>query len=169
MVSTVSGQCSITFGIITMVAFSFTAVKITYTGNGGVEGAGDLSLPLILLSPPQDSLYQTIPFKWKYCPVRLISDLIQAWLLQFYPLWPSIMFTEPATKSSKQCWQTCKRKLDHVTPLLEKLHWLPVEACIHYKTATLAFRHFENSLPPNLSELLHTYQLSRTLRSSGPS
>ena len=59
-----------------------------------------------------------------------------------------------------------KQKSDHVTPLLEKLHWLPVEARIHYKIATLAFRHFENSLPPYLSELLHTYQPSRTLRSS---
>ena len=60
----------------------------------------------------------------------------------------------------------CKRKSDHVTPLLEKLHWLPVEARIHYKIATLAFRHFENSLPPYLSDLLHTYQLSRNLRYS---
>ena len=59
-----------------------------------------------------------------------------------------------------------KWKLDHVTPLLEKLHWLPVEAHIHYKIATLAFRHFENSLPPYLSELLHTYQPSQTLRSN---
>ena len=53
-----------------------------------------------------------------------------------------------------------KRKSDHVTHLLEKLHWL------HYKIATLAFRHFENSLPTYLSELLHTYQPSRTLWSS---
>ena len=59
-----------------------------------------------------------------------------------------------------------KRKLDPITPLLEKLLWLPGEARIHYKIATLAFRHFENSLPPYLSELLHTYQPSRTLRSS---
>ena len=39
-------------------------------------------------------------------------------------------------------------------------------ARIHYKTATLAFRHFENSLPPYLSELLHTYQPPKTLQSS---
>ena len=46
--------------------------------------------------------------RWKYCPVRLISDLIQAWRLQFYPrLWPSIIFTEPTTKSSEQCCQIC--------------------------------------------------------------
>ena len=59
-----------------------------------------------------------------------------------------------------------KWKSDHVTPLLEKLHWPPVEARIHYKIVTLAFRHFENSLPPYLSELLDTYQPSRTFRSS---
>ena len=41
-----------------------------------------------------------------------------------------------------------------------------MENRIHYKIATLTFRHFESSLPPYLSELLHTYQLSRTLRSS---
>ena len=46
-----------------------------------------------------------------------------------------------------------KRKSDRVTPLQEKkLHWLPDEARVHYKIATLAFRHFENSLPPYLSE-----------------
>ena len=56
--------------------------------------------------------------------------------------------------------------MDHVTLLLKKLHWLLVEARIRYKIATLAFRHFENFLPPYLSELLHTYQPSRTLRSS---
>ena len=63
-----------------------------------------------------------------------------------------------------------KLKSDHVTPLLKKERkkdcMLPAEARIHYKIATLAFRHFENSLPPYLSELLHTYQPFRTLRSS---
>ena len=58
-----------------------------------------------------------------------------------------------------------KQKSDHTTPHLEKLHWLPVEARIHYKIATLAFRNFENLLPLYLSELLHTYQPSQTLRS----
>ena len=62
-----------------------------------------------------------------------------------------------------------KRKLDHVTPLLVKLHRLPVEARIHYTIATLAFRHFENSLPLYLSELLHTYQPSTNpLKLFGP-
>ena len=70
------------------------------------------------------SLYQTIPPRCQYCPVItasirpyvsdagtaqlvFISCLIQAWLLQFYPLWPSISFTEPTTKSSEQCCKIC--------------------------------------------------------------
>ena len=59
-----------------------------------------------------------------------------------------------------------KRKSDHVTPLLKQLHWLPIEARIHYKTATLVFRHFENSLAPYLFQLLQIYQPTQTLRSS---
>ena len=48
---------------------------------------------------------------------------------------------------------------------LLQLHWLPTEARVHYKIATLAFRHFENLVAPYLSELLQIYQLIRTLRS----
>ena len=58
-----------------------------------------------------------------------------------------------------------KKRSDHVTPLLMQLHWLPITARIQYKVATLPFRHFEKTLPPYLSDLLYTYQPSRTLRS----
>ncbi|WP_419600785.1 reverse transcriptase domain-containing protein [Thiolapillus sp.] len=59
-----------------------------------------------------------------------------------------------------------KRKRDHVTPLLKELHWLPVKFRCQYKIATLAYRHFEGSLPPYLSSSLCTYEPSRSLRSS---
>jgi hypothetical protein len=59
-----------------------------------------------------------------------------------------------------------KRKWEHVTPLLKELHWLPVKFRCQYKMATLAFRHFDGSLPPYLSGSLTTYQPSCTLRSS---
>ena len=57
-------------------------------------------------------------------------------------------------------------KRDHVTPLLCKLHWLPVKFRIDYKIATFAYRRFDGSLPPYLSSLLHIYTPSRSLRSS---
>ena len=89
-------------------------------------------------------------------------------LLQFDYLWSFFFFTKTVTESSKNAIRLvlCKGKSDHVTPLLKQLHWLPIEALIHYKIATLAFRHFGNSLAPYLSERLQIYQPSRTLRSS---
>ena len=58
-----------------------------------------------------------------------------------------------------------KLKSDHVTPLLKELHWLPVKYCTQYKLTTLAFRHFDGTLPPYLPSSLCTYQPSRSLHS----
>ena len=56
-----------------------------------------------------------------------------------------------------------KWKRDHVTPLLKELHWLPVKYRIQYKLATLAFRHFDGTLPPYLSPSLCKYRPSRSV------
>ena len=42
----------------------------------------------------------------------------------------------------------------------------PIQTRIDYKLATLAFRHFDGSLPQYLSSRLDIYQPSRSLRSS---
>ena len=59
-----------------------------------------------------------------------------------------------------------KSKKDHVTPLLRKLHWLPVIFRSKFKIAVLAYRFFHDSLPPYLSRLLTHYQPPRNLRST---
>ena len=59
-----------------------------------------------------------------------------------------------------------KRRWDHVTLLLKEIHWLPVKFRYQYKIASLAYHHFEGSLPPYLSSSLCTYEPSRCLRSS---
>ena len=59
-----------------------------------------------------------------------------------------------------------KKKTDHVTPLLLELHWLPVKYRCQYKICTLAYRHFQGTLPAYLSDALCTYEPSRSLRSS---
>ena len=46
-----------------------------------------------------------------------------------------------------------KRRRDHVTPLVSELHWLPVKFRCQYKIATLAYRHFEGSLPSCMNRL----------------
>ena len=50
--------------------------------------------------------------------------------------------------------------------LLKQLHWLPIQTRIDYKLATLAFRHFDGSLPQYLSQGWIYIQPSRSLRSS---
>ena len=53
-----------------------------------------------------------------------------------------------------------------VTSLLRTLHWLPVKARIQYKITCLCFQSLShNTMPPSLSDFLHPYQPSRTLRS----
>ena len=55
----------------------------------------------------------------------------------------------------------------HSTPLLEKkLHWLPISERIKYKVACMWFSAISGSGPAYLSELLHVYTPSRTLRPS---
>ena len=59
-----------------------------------------------------------------------------------------------------------KSRRDSAIPLLRTLHWLPVKARIQYKIATLCHQCLHNhSMPSYLSDLLHPYQPSRTLRS----
>ena len=52
------------------------------------------------------------------------------------------------------------------TPLLEKLHWLPISEHIKYKVACMCFSAINGSCPPYLSVQLHVYTPSHTLRSS---
>ena len=54
----------------------------------------------------------------------------------------------------------------HSTPLLEKLHWLLISERVKYKVACMCFNAINSSGPAYLSELLHVYIPSRTLRSS---
>ena len=56
-------------------------------------------------------------------------------------------------------------KFAHITPLLFDLHWLPISSQIQYKIALTCFHIIFGSAPPYLSELLHLYSPSRSLRS----
>ncbi len=57
-------------------------------------------------------------------------------------------------------------KRAHVTPLFVSLHWLPVAACIQFKTLMLAYRTTTGSAPTYFHSLLRTYIPSRSLRSA---
>lgn len=59
-----------------------------------------------------------------------------------------------------------KRKYDHVTPLLVKLHWLPIHLRIEFKLLVLTFKCIHKLAPSYLSDMLHVREATYTTRSS---
>src|SRR4029434_5933886 len=59
-----------------------------------------------------------------------------------------------------------QRKRAHVTLLLIELHWLPVAACIKFKSLMLAYRVLDGSAPTYLNALVRANVTPRMLRSS---
>ena len=57
-------------------------------------------------------------------------------------------------------------KFEHVTPLLQELHWLPVRARIDYKIAVLCYKCLNRTAPLYLQNFLQPYIQSRQLRSA---
>lgn len=58
---------------------------------------------------------------------------------------------------------------EHITPVLEQLHWLPVQCRITYKVLLTVFKCLHDLAPSYLSQLLVTRQRDSRLRASGVS
>ena len=58
------------------------------------------------------------------------------------------------------------KKYDNITPILKKLHWLPITFRIEYKILLLCFKSLNGLGPKYLAELLLPYVPNRCLRSS---
>jgi len=59
------------------------------------------------------------------------------------------------------------RKYGHITPILKKLHWLPVIKRIQFKTLMITYKALNGQTPIYLTEPFHEKADTRTLRSSG--
>jgi hypothetical protein len=55
---------------------------------------------------------------------------------------------------------------EHITPVLRRLHWLPVKARVHYKVLLIAFKCVHNLAPSYLCHLIDSYNPTRDLRTS---
>ncbi len=60
---------------------------------------------------------------------------------------------------------TRSRKYDHITPILQSLHCLPIKFCIIYKILLLAYKALNDLAPAYLTNLLSRYNPTRSLRS----
>ena len=56
-------------------------------------------------------------------------------------------------------------KQEHITPVLQTLHWLPIRARIDFKIILIAYKALNNQAPTYISELITPYRSSRSLRS----
>ncbi len=80
-------------------------------------------------------------------------------LLQCSFSWNSIMHNQTFTDDS-ECSGTTglqRTEMAHVTPLFISLHWLPVAACIKFKTLMLAYRTATGSAPSYFHSLITIY------------
>ena len=64
---------------------------------------------------------------------------------------------------------TLTRKINHITPVLKSLHWLPVEYRSKFKILLLVFHCLRGSAPEYNSALFKHYNPGRHLRSSNSS
>ena len=53
------------------------------------------------------------------------------------------------------------RKYDHITPVLQHLHWLPICVCLTYKVLLFAYSVMHDQAPCYLAELLSRRQPNR--------
>ncbi len=60
---------------------------------------------------------------------------------------------------------TRSRKYDHITPILQSLHWLPIKFRISYKILLLTYKALNGLDPLYLTDLLSQYNQTRSLRS----
>ena len=58
---------------------------------------------------------------------------------------------------------TRTRRRDHITPVLVKLHWLPVRRRIEYKMLSHAYRAIHRQAPQYMCDMLSLYQPTRAL------
>ena len=58
------------------------------------------------------------------------------------------------------------KRSDHVSPLLHKLHWLPVSSRIEFKIATLTIKVLKFQQPAYMFDMIAPYIPPRSLRSS---
>ena len=97
------------------------------------------------------------------------SDILISWLLWHFVLRNASTAQQHTVKglrffSAILIIKTSKRV--HASPLLAKVHWLPLVQRTEYKAYSVCTDVLSKTAPPYLSDLLHLYIPSRSLRSS---
>ena len=109
----------------------------------------------------------------KYLDASTTEKLIHAFVSSKLDQYNSLLYGLPAYQIKKlQLIQnkaarivTKTRPREHITPVLKRLHWLPVEARIQFKLLLLIYKAVNGKAPQYIQTLLQP-QETRNLRSS---
>jgi len=104
---------------------------------------------------------------------RATEQLIHAFVTSTLDNGNALLFGLPTSLLSKlqRIQNTAARilthtpKYDHITPVLQRLHWLPVNRRITFKILLMTWRALNNMAPAYIKDLLIAYIPSRNLRS----
>ena len=99
-------------------------------------------------------MYSTLSAKLDYCNSLL------------YGLPDSYIRLLQRAQNSAARLITQTKKMDHITPILRQLHWLPVIYRIQFKILLLTYKSLNGLAPSYLTELIHYNNPGRSLRSS---
>ena len=61
---------------------------------------------------------------------------------------------------------TMTPRQNHITPVLQSLHWLPVRQRIEFKVLTMTYRALHEEAPSYITKLVEEYKPARNLRSA---
>src|SRR6187399_158774 len=165
---------------ITNCSISFLGIPITpsiHARNLGVEFDSDLSFSQHISNVSRSSYYQIRQFRQlrssldtnsaKLLANALVSSKLDYCNSLFYNLPDtSINRLQHIQNSLARFVIPSVRRCHHISPVLAKLHWLPIRQRIEFKIATITHKTLQNSQPSYLFDLLHPYTPTRTLRSS---
>ncbi len=121
-----------------------------------------------MLQKQHSSILETLP---SYGIFSDAEKLIHAFMTSRLDFCNALLGGCPASSINKlQIVQNARvlnrsRKYDHITPILQSLHWLPIKFRISYKLLLLAFKALNGLAPAYLTNLLSRYNPTRSLSS----
>ena len=106
----------------------------------------------------------------KYAAATLINSQVTSKLDSFNACLPSLstplLNKLQRVQNSGARLLTGTKKYDHITPVLKKLHWLPVKSRIDYKILLLCFKALHDLAPKYLCDMIKKKKPGRELRPS---